>query len=187
PLAPATVKGIANLVAGSVESLRPESVVILDTYGRPLTKPSEGADSADAGAQSDRQQQIERDLTTRVVALLESAVGVGRVRVNVAAFLNTEAVEETAEVFDPATVVRSRQTSTETGSVAGSTGGVAGARANQPAALSTASAPAPVAGSAPPAASAAAAAVPPTSLSNAIVAITTPVPPGKTTETTNYE
>src|SRR4029079_12058378 len=34
PLAVATVKGIAGLVAGSVESLRPESVVILDTFGR---------------------------------------------------------------------------------------------------------------------------------------------------------
>ena len=182
PLAPATVKGIANLVAGSVESLRPESVVILDTYGRPLTRPSEGPPGTDAGAQSDRQQQIERDLTARVVALLEPAVGVGRVRVNVAAHLNPDAVEETEEVFDPATVVRSRQTSSETGAVAGSTGGVAGARANQPASLSTSAAPAPAATSATPSA-----AIPPTSLSNAIVAITTPVPPGKTTETTNYE
>jgi flagellar M-ring protein FliF len=135
PLAAATVKGIANLVAGSVESLRPESVVILDTFGRPLTRPS---DETGTVADVDRQQQIERDMTTRVVALLEPVVGTGRVRVNVAAYLNPESVEETEEHWDPATVIRSRQTLTEVGSGAAATGGVAGARANQPPALSTA-------------------------------------------------
>ena len=179
PLAASTVKGIANLVAGSVEALRPESVVILDTYGRPLTRPSEGTDGADTGTQSDRQQQIERDLTTRVVALLEPAVGVGRVRVNVAAYLNTEAVEETEEVFDPATVVRSRQTSSEIGATGSSAGGVAGARANQPAALST-SAAAANAGST-------GDAVPATPAPASSIALSGPLPPGKTTETTNYE
>src|SRR5262249_30863169 len=41
PLAGATVSGIASLVASSVEGLRPESVVILDNFGRPLTRPSD--------------------------------------------------------------------------------------------------------------------------------------------------
>ncbi len=39
PLSASTVAGIAGLVSSAVESLRPESVVIVDTFGRPLSKP----------------------------------------------------------------------------------------------------------------------------------------------------
>jgi flagellar M-ring protein FliF len=139
PLPAATVRGIAGLVAGSVESLRPESVVILDTFGRPLSRPEEDGTPASA-QQFDRQQQIEKDLTSKVVALLEPVVGAGRVRVNVSASLKTETVEETEERFDPNGVVRSRQTSFEASTAAAAIGGIAGARANQPPALSTSTA-----------------------------------------------
>ena len=51
-------------------------------------------------------------------------------------------VEETIESFDPAGVVRSKQTSSETSpaGLGSNAGGVAGARANQPPALSTSTA-----------------------------------------------
>jgi flagellar M-ring protein FliF len=163
PLAAATVRGIAGLVAGSVEALRPEAVTILDTYGRPLTRPEDGSDGALSGLQFDRQQQIERDLSTRVASLLEPVVGAGRVRVNVSAHLRSDLVEETEERFDPNAVVRSRQTSSETGVSAVPTGGVAGSRANAPQGQSTATPPTPP----PPAPN--------------------PSAPGRSTETTNYE
>ena len=88
PLAAGTVKGIVGLVSASVESLRPESVTIVDTFGRFLSRPSDDGNGATGVAQAERQQQIERDLSNRVIALLEPAVGAGRVRVNVAAVLN---------------------------------------------------------------------------------------------------
>ncbi len=70
PLAAATIKGIAGLVSASVEQLRPESVVILDGAGRYLNKPTDPADTgATSGVQMERQQQIERDLVTKVPAL----------------------------------------------------------------------------------------------------------------------
>src|SRR4029079_17634903 len=76
PLLPATVRGIAGLVAGSVESLRPESVVILDNYGRSLSKRAEKPETeSTSGLQLDRQQQLERDLSGRVIAMLEPVVG----------------------------------------------------------------------------------------------------------------
>jgi len=181
PLPPGTVHGIAGLVAGSVESLRPESVVILDTYGRPLTKPADDGEAEASGLQLDHQQQLERDLTNRVVALLEPVVGVGRVRVNVAAYLKPDQVEETEELWDPTSVVRSRQTSAETSAVAGATGGVAGARANQPAPLSTSAAPAAGSTATGPATPAAPASAP------APAAVSLPTGPGRTSETTNYE
>jgi len=147
PLAPATVAGIAGLVSSAVESLRPESVIIVDTFGRPLSQPTdEGATGDLAGPAVERQQKFERDLTTKVVTLLEPVVGAGRVRVNVAARFSADTAEETEEVWDQAPVVRSRQTSSDTTSSAssaskqGRAGGVAGARANQPPEASTAAA-----------------------------------------------
>src|SRR5258708_10028223 len=61
--------------------------------------------------------QIERDLSTQVISLLEPVVGTGHVRVNVAAVLKADATEETEERWDPASVVRSKATTTETSAV----------------------------------------------------------------------
>lgn len=134
PLSPATANGITNLIAGSVEGLRPESVVLVDTYGRPLSKPSEDGDEPLSGAAAERQQKLEKDMATRVVALLEPVVGAERVRVNVAARLTSSTEEQTKEQFDqnPETpVVRSRQVTAD-GSSNGGAQGLAGARANVP-------------------------------------------------------
>jgi flagellar M-ring protein FliF len=182
PLEVATAKAIANLVAGSVEALKPEAVVIVDTFGRPLTRNPDAEEAGLSSTQLERQQQIERDLTTRVVALLEPVVGQGRVRVNVAAHLNTEAVEETQETFDPASVVRSRQTMQETSASSRVAGGVSGARANQPPALSTA-----LPNGAPDDAAAAVPAPIQTAAAPAAATLTTSTTPGRTSETTNYE
>lgn len=186
PLSPATVRGIAGLISASVESLRPESVVILDQQGRPLSRPSDDVEGGVSNAmQLDRQQQIERDLATRVMTLLEPVVGSGRVRVNVAAYLKADSVEETEERWDPNSVVRSRMTTTEVSSSAANggaglarTGGVAGARANQPPALSTA-----VPAATPAVAGEGATGGSATALASAAGA---PVP-GRSSETTNYE
>jgi flagellar M-ring protein FliF len=134
PLAPATVTGITRLVAASVEGLRPESVVIIDNFGRPLARPQQDGESALDGLQVERQQRVERDMTQRVVSLLEPVVGEDRVRANVSVRLNAESQEETEERWDPTTVMRSRQTSSENagGLPTMFAGGVAGARSNLP-------------------------------------------------------
>jgi flagellar M-ring protein FliF len=157
PLAPSTVAGIAGLVAASVESLRPESVVIIDTFGRPLSK-QQGDDRI--GTQHvEWQQQLERGLTAKVVDLLEPIVGPGRVRVNVSARLDNRSQEETEERWDPTAVVRSRQSSIDQTAV-NNAQGIAGARANAPPSTSTALPPA---------------------------AAPAPMVAGRSTETTNYE
>ncbi len=158
PLAPSTVAGIAGLVAGSVESLRPESVMIVDTFGRPLSEEPRDEDPL-SGLHLERQQELERSMTARVVALLEPVVGPGRVRVNISARLENQSQEETEERWDPVNVLRSRQSSTDQAAVSAAQG-VAGARANLPPDTSTgATAPAPAA----------------------------PLMAGRTTETANYE
>jgi len=143
PLAPATVAGISSLVAASVESLRPESVVIVDTFGRPLSRQPDTDEDPGTGVQLDRQRRLEHDLSTKVVSLLEPVVGAGRVRVNVSARLTAESEEQTEERWDPTTVLRAKQSSSDSGSTA-SAQGIAGARANAPPNTTTAAPPAPV-------------------------------------------
>lgn len=129
PPSAATIAGIGNLVASSVEGLRPEAVVILDSYGRPLARPEGDANDPLGAAAIERQQRIERDMAARVVALLEPVVGPDRVRVNVAVKLDAETREETEERWDPNSVVRSRQLTADQANAA-NLGGVAGSRGN---------------------------------------------------------
>ncbi|MES1254957.1 MAG: flagellar basal-body MS-ring/collar protein FliF [Acidobacteriota bacterium] len=149
PLSASTISGITGLVAASVESLRPESVIVLDTFGRPLSRQSGDGADANAGLQLDAQRQLEHDLSAKVVSLLEPLVGVGHARVNVTARLDGNSLEETDEQWDPTTVLRSRQMSMDaggsfvggvagSGGAAGGVGGIAGARANAPQNLTTA-------------------------------------------------
>ena len=129
-----TINGISNLVAASVEGLRPEAVVILDSFGRPLARPESDPDDPLGAAQSERQQRLEREMAARVVALLEPVVGLDRVRVNVAMKLNPQTREETEERWDPNAVVRSRQTTADLANSAagGAVSGLAGSRGNTP-------------------------------------------------------
>jgi flagellar M-ring protein FliF len=168
PLSPSTVHGIEALVAASVEGLRPEHVVVMDSFGRPLSKQESGSDEPLGGAEIDRQQRFERDLAARVVALLEPVVGAERVRVNVSARLNPESEDRVEEQFDPNTVVRSRAVTQESTAAAASAG-VAGARANVP-------------GPVPPGATQ------PTAPSLAAATPVAPLAqPARSTETVNYE
>jgi flagellar M-ring protein FliF len=126
----ATINGISNLVASSVEGLRPEAVVILDSFGRPLARPEDGDDPLGT-AQMERQKRLETEMAQRVVALLEPVVGTDRVRVNVAMKLDPQSLEQTEERWDPNTVVRSRQTQADQ-ATGGATAMVAGTRGNVP-------------------------------------------------------
>jgi len=131
-LAPQTVTAITGLVSASVESLKPEAVVIIDNFGRPLSK-TEDPDDASSSVGIERQQRIERELSTRVINLLEPIIGAGRVRVNVTAKLNSDTNEETEEKWDPTPVVRSKQMVSQTANgVVGVAQGVAGSRTNLP-------------------------------------------------------
>ena len=131
-LAQPTINGISNLVASSVEGLRPDAVVILDTFGRPLARPQQDNDDPLGAAQFERQQRLEREMSERIVALLEPVVGADRVRVNVSMKLNPSSREETVEQWDPNSVVRSRQMTADQSSASGTSPQIAGARANMP-------------------------------------------------------
>jgi len=184
PLSAGTVQGIANLVASSVEGLRPEAVVILDSFGRPLAKPAGGDDQPAGGPQMERQQQIERDLTTKVASLLEPVVGADRARVNVSVRLDAQSEEATEEKWDPnGAVIRSRQATGDAVGGGSSAQGLAGSRANLPGQVPVATAAAATA--AEPGATPPATPVPSASQTAAASAAVPALSHGS--ETTNYE
>jgi flagellar M-ring protein FliF len=137
------INGITNLVAGAVDGMQAESVVVLDNYGRPLTRAKVDENDPAGAASMERQQRLEREYAQRVAAMLEPIVGTDRVRVNVALTLKRETTEQTQETWDPnTTVVRSQQTTSESttnGPTAlatpppGIVPGTAGSRSNLPA------------------------------------------------------
>jgi flagellar M-ring protein FliF len=131
PAAP-FIEGIAALVAAAVEGLRPEAVVIMDTYGRPLARPIGELTEPLGGAQLERQHELEEQLTGEVVTLLEALAGPGRVRANVAVRLHQDSEDQVEERWDPNPVVRSQSTTMEGGAGAVNTQGIAGTRANLP-------------------------------------------------------
>jgi flagellar M-ring protein FliF len=150
PLAASTVSGIVNLVSASVEGLRPESVVVVDTTGRPLSRPMGGDDEPLSAALAERQQRLERDLASQVVRIIEPIVGAERVRAHVALRLDSRTEEQTEERYDPNGVIRSRQVSLE-GAGANGAAGIAGARGNLPGQAAPAPAGQPVTPPGPPA------------------------------------
>ena len=135
------VRGVRQLVAASIEGLRPEAVAIVDNHGNLL-------DASDPGA-VDHKAEIERTVTARVRAMLERVVGAGKVSVVTNADVDDRKVSETQEVYDadhPA--LRSESRTLEGADVTQGIGGIAGTRGNLPGAPSPS--PTPGAGSAGP-------------------------------------
>ena len=106
------VKGISFLVAGSVEDLDPQKVVIVDTAGRVLARPGPDGDGF-SGEQLEYRRKLEKEINHRVLATLEPYIGFDRVRSNAVAEVDWNHGEQTEEILDPNTVVITKQRSQE--------------------------------------------------------------------------
>lgn len=109
------IEGIAHLVASSVEGLSPENVIIIDSRGAILSRPTGDPKFMRATAsQMEYQQNLEKDLAGRIQSMLENVVGQGKAVVRVAADLDFRVTEKMEETYDSeAPVVRSLQRQTE--------------------------------------------------------------------------
>jgi flagellar M-ring protein FliF len=110
-------QAIVNLVAASVEGLKPEQVVVIDQFSRILSR--KGGDPM-AGI-SDSQKKVQREeedhLVQRVTELLEPVVGLGKVRATARVDLDFDKVRTNEEKFDPqGQVERETKVITETSS-----------------------------------------------------------------------
>ncbi len=125
------VQGIVHLVAGSVESLTPNNITIVDNRGNILTtRENEGLQLNNT--QHDYQKGIERDLEKRIISIIEPVVGKDKVKAKASVSIDFTRTEETQETYDPdGQVVRSQQKLTEQ-KTGGMVAGVPGVQSNLP-------------------------------------------------------
>lgn len=147
-LAKPQVAAIVHLVASSIPDLDPDQVTVVDQAGHLLNSPDDNSALGLSARQLDYVRRVEDSYVARVENLLVPMFGEGSVRTTVTAQLDFTQREQTQELYDPNSVVRSEQSSEDRTIGNGMVGGIPGALSNQP--------PAPVSQPAPPAATAAA-------------------------------
>jgi len=126
------VKGIVNLVAGSVEGLKRENVSIIDVFGN-LLNPQEEEGEDGLGLEATRlqyQRDVERGYTQRIEEMLTKVLGPGKVVARVTAELDFSVNEREEESYDPGGQVVRSQRSIEEGSKESLRGGVPGVVSN---------------------------------------------------------
>jgi flagellar M-ring protein FliF len=132
-LTPEQIRGIAHLVASSVEGLSAEAVTLVDHNGEQLRQEVQDPSRLSLSEEQQAYQQtLERGLERRAQSLLARAIGKDKVLVRVSAELDFQRIERAEERYDadnPA--VRSEQRSKEVGTGPGFWAiGVPGVRSN---------------------------------------------------------
>ncbi len=111
------VAAIEHLVAAAVPGLSPSRISIVDQNGTLLARGSDDSGDAAAATLDEKRRSLETLFRRRIEALLEKALGPGRVRAQVAVELDPNAATINEEIYDPdAAVVRSTRTIEETAS-----------------------------------------------------------------------
>ena len=129
------VQGIVHLVSSSVSRLGPDKVTVVDSHGRLLAglKDESGLGTLSSD-QLDYQAKVEGKLESRVLTMLEKALGANRAIVRVSCALDFKRHEQTEERFLPDNkVVRSEQLFNETAKGTDTTPqGIPGIQSNLP-------------------------------------------------------
>jgi flagellar M-ring protein FliF len=113
---PEAVHSIRHLVAGGIEGLQPNNVMVTDNYGNTLTSSGDGNGAfAMANNRLTTRRNYEKYLAAQVRSTLEPALGPGQVIVTVSAEINHDQITPTIDT---------------TGNSTPRPGGVAGATAN---------------------------------------------------------
>jgi flagellar M-ring protein FliF len=131
----AQARSISNLVAGSVEGLKPENLTIVDVNGNMLSSDEAGGNPLGLSSkQLETQRSYEATTERNLQAMLDRVLGMGRATVRVAADMNWDKTEQTSETFTPGDVtqtpVRTSHDITETSNAGAAVGGVPGAASN---------------------------------------------------------
>jgi flagellar M-ring protein FliF len=119
------VSAVQHLVAAAVADLVPSRVAMIDDKGD-LLAGGEDKSGADATSSDEEEQtnSFEDRLRQRIESIVASAVGQGHVRVQVAAEMNRDHINETSESYDPdSKTIRSSQTVEQNASDGGSSNG----------------------------------------------------------------
>jgi len=112
----ASILGIQNLIAKSVEGLNPDNVTIIDNRGKIISQEAIDKNSIAGLTASQQQMQMQTDqyLTQKVQSMLDNVLGAENSSAKVTSDLNFTQIERTITDYDPnRQVVRSEQNITE--------------------------------------------------------------------------
>src|SRR5216683_1018385 len=129
-------RSISNLIAGSVEGLKPQNLTIVDVNGNTLTPDDNGNLTGLSSKQLEAQRTYETTTENNLQAMLDRVLGSGKANVRVSALMNWDQTEQTSETFTPSdptqTPIRTSHDITETtnGGGTATAGGVPGAASN---------------------------------------------------------
>ncbi|MEL7632503.1 MULTISPECIES: flagellar basal-body MS-ring/collar protein FliF [Sporomusa] len=135
------VKGIVNLVAHSVQGLKPENITVVDNLARVLNDQSEEAPPLAGTAaltQFEMTKKVQDDLQKNVQSLLDQTLGIGKAAARVNVELNFDQRTLDRQVFEPVVddkgIIRSSHEINESyqGNSAAAPGGVPGTTSNIP-------------------------------------------------------
>jgi flagellar M-ring protein FliF len=119
------ISSIQRLVAGAVDELKPEDVVIVDA--------DSNQSLGHGGSSSDQNDGIEQELTRRLISTLGPVVGADSIHASVNVEYETGSSEESEEKYDPAvTATLTMQHSEESTSAGAAPVGVPGTSSNVP-------------------------------------------------------
>ena len=94
------IAAIVSLVAGAVEGLSPEKVVVVDSKGNLLSTEGGSKLAKKAGTMLNYKTQVEEYLSDKAETLLAAALGPKRARVKVSAVIDIDSVNTTTETYD---------------------------------------------------------------------------------------
>ncbi len=130
-LSKSSIAGIKGVVAGAVPGLRSSMVSIVDDEGRLLSQSLGANDGGRAEIESDVREQLEKEMVTKVVSILEPVVGKGKVNANASIEIDFNSTEQTEETYNPnPQSVVSQQKTEERVSAASGTSGIPGTQSN---------------------------------------------------------
>jgi flagellar M-ring protein FliF len=100
-LAKSSVSGIKGVVAGAVPGLNTHHVSIVDDDGKYLSQSAESGDTGRAEMESGIREQLEKQMSNKVISILEPVVGKGKVHANTSIDLDFNTTEQTEETYNP--------------------------------------------------------------------------------------
>lgn len=135
-LSESQVAGIVHLVSSSLPGMSPESVSIVDQTGRLLTNGNKDMEGLNP-TQLAYSNQIESNLTSRIIDILTPVFGAENVKATVTADVDFSRSERTDEIYKPngdgaQSTIRSQQTSESSDGSNANPSGVPGTLSNQP-------------------------------------------------------
>lgn len=130
-LAQSSIAGIVNLVAGAVQGLQTYNVSVVDEQGRVLSRLVPGGDAMQTELGASVRAQLEKEMASKVLSILEPVVGKGKVHANASIELDFNTSEQTEETYSPnPPVILSQQKSEERIGAGSGAAGIPGTRSN---------------------------------------------------------